>query len=231
MSMIRISAVLVVLIALMISPLLRSDTPTLGAQAGTPIAQQQLTDQQKKNEDFYKGRSTLCKHVNGARLQLKVTTVPKEDDADEIRLHWTLDYDGLRPPLTILRPSLGAWDGQTVLIWYAEGKDQRPYEYQVVSKILGAQGFVRPEKWQFVTVEKGKSVTETITYSAGRLFHYYTGTWPKQFGEAPPTVHIQLWHKPYERAPDLNLDPWTGELHSTVVKVPLKKWVPRKPGF
>lgn len=187
-----------------------------------PCAGEEAQDQAKKNEDFYKGRSTLGGQVNGVRMQV-AASVEADFKGDQIRLGWTLDYEGPRPPLAILEPSLERHtSGQTAAIFYAESKDGRPHEYELASPPNGAFG-VLPKNF-FLTVEKGKNGSGTISVPVEKLRGFYTQHWREQFGADAPVLHIQLRHKPFDRGAGFALDAWTGEVYSRVVKVPLKKW-------
>jgi hypothetical protein len=178
-------------------------------------------DQAKKNKEFYEGRSTQSKRTCGVLLKGEVSVAAKPGAGDEIQIEWILDYTGPRPPLIILEPSLEKkTSGQTTAIFYAEGKDQKIYEFRLESPapmILGGGD------GSFLTVEKGKTATGKLKVSANLLLGDYKTHWPKAFAAGTPAVlHVQLLHKPYLRGNDL--DAWTGELYTAVLKVPLKKW-------
>lgn len=188
-----------------------------------PTAGQEAPDQAKKNEDFYKGRSALGRRANGVRLQV-ATVAPAGDKGDEIRLDWTLDYEGPRPPLIILEPSLERdTGGQTVVVFYAESKDRRPHGYDMASPPNVGRGAFSPKNF-FIAVEKGKQGSGAITVPIAKLREYYTKHWPAQFGDVVPVLWVQLRHKPFDRGSGFDLDAWTGEVYSPVVKVPLPKW-------
>jgi hypothetical protein len=177
-------------------------------------------------DKFVKGRSELARRVNGVLLQATVT-VAKQGFGEEVNIKWTLDYDGPRPPLIILRPTLKDMTSeQTAAVFYAVGKDRNLYEYAMKSPHL--DGFVPTGsqllKGAFLTLEKGKTATGVLPVPAGKIGGYYRDHWPKQFDDKPPLLYLQLRHKPYDRGLLDNLDAWTGELLAPVVKVPLTKW-------
>jgi hypothetical protein len=73
------------------------------------------------------GRS--AKRTNGALLQ---TTA--QADEKELKIKWTIDYNGPRPPLTTLEPTLTELTfGQTVLRVYARGRDNKRYDILIAS--------------------------------------------------------------------------------------------------
>src|SRR5262249_6714070 len=156
--------------------------------------------QAKKNQAFYKLRSEQSRRFCGVLLKATVRVVPKFGGGGEILIDWGVEYTRARPPPLILGPSPEAQNGgKAASIHFAEGKDQRIYEFdlesptpQIVSGLFG----------RYLTVEKGKTVTGKLTVSARKLANHFAGRWPNQFGEKPPVVHVQLWHKPYQRGND-----------------------------
>jgi hypothetical protein len=173
------------------------------------------------NREFYKGRSTLAKRGFGVLLQATAKAAAKPNAPDEITIQWTLDYTGPRPPLIILEPTLEReTEGQTAALFYAEGPDQKVYTYQVDSPSPVILTGV-PDKW-FLTVDKGKAATGRISIPAVKVRIGFQATWPEIFGETPPVLHVQLWHKPRFRGGDM--DAWTGELFSPVLGLAVNKW-------
>jgi hypothetical protein len=193
----------------------------LGVLPLCPAQEKPGRDPKAENQEFYKVRSALAGRRAGAMLQATVAIADGPDRAEEIQLNWTLDYTGPRPPLIILRPSLeDGTAGQTRVILYAEGKDGRVYEGQLESPTPPlVQG--TPKEW-FLTIPPGKTATGELKISARRVADCFQQPWPKQFDDTPPILHVQLIHKPHHRGGDL--DAWTGELYTPVLKVPLKKW-------
>ena len=175
-----------------------------------------------KDDPFYKIRSELNRRTNGAMLV--ATASASETDADRIEIQWSLDYDGPRPPLTILRPSLElATCSQTQVIVYARPAGGRPHE-MILSSPLQHGKYWAPQGW-FVTVEKGKTTTGVIPIRVSEIKAFFLKNWPDRFRESPPPeVRIQLVHRPTDRGGQYNLDAWTGELYSAVILVELKKW-------
>lgn len=179
--------------------------------------------QAEKNQLLYKGRSSMAKRFAGARLRAKASVVPKQGKPDEIIIDWTLDYNGPRPPLIILKPSLEVKSrGQTEVIFYAEGKNGYPYEFHHKSPapLYTIQNRTIDD---YLIIDKGKTAAGKIRVSMEWVrFFFQLYLHPSQYGKEPPVIHVQLRHKPYERM-DV-LDAWTGELYSKVHKVNVKKW-------
>lgn len=183
---------------------------------------------QAERERFYEIRSARGKRFAGARLRAMISAVPKPKTADEIRIDWTLDYNGPRPPLIVLKPSLETPGmssvDKTVVLFYAEGKDGRIYQLELktpapfVGGLVGGVG-----KDTFLKIAKGKTATGTIRISARKVSAYYQNYWPKQFDfNTPPILRVQLLHQPYHRFGPM--DAWTGRLFTKMHKVELKKW-------
>jgi hypothetical protein len=80
-----------------------------------------------------------------------------------------------------------------------------------------------PKEW-FRTVEKGKQGAGTMLISVAKLRQFYEGHWPDQFGAAAPVVRVQLRHKPFDRGVAFDLDAWTGEVYTPLIRIPLEKW-------
>jgi hypothetical protein len=162
---------------------------------------------------FYEIRSGLHRRVNGALLSSKVKAT-----SETTTLTWTLDYDGPRSPLTILRPSLeDATGGQTEVIVYAEGKNGWAHSRELRSPTQPGKYMSRKD-W-FVTVEKDKQISGTITISIPEARDFFREQWPDQFDGTIAKLHVQLIHKPTDRGEAHGFDAWTGELHSRVLEV------------
>jgi hypothetical protein len=162
---------------------------------------------------------------NGIVLQGKVTV-----EAEEVKLHWTLDYKGPRSPLIILAPSIELLTfAQTVVYCYAEGRDGMVYEVRLYSP-GDASPRVGAEKEWFLTSKDGKPLTGTITFPVATLAREYQKRWPEQFAKAPPPLRLRLEHKPTDRGERFSLDAWavgsiTNYFPTTkTIEIPLKRW-------
>ena len=175
-----------------------------------------------EDDSLYKARSSLSRRLNGAKLV--ATAAVSGADADKIEIRWSLDYEGPRPPLVILTPSLSlATDGQTEVIVYAQPKGGKPHEMRLRAPIQPDKFWV-PKDW-FLTVEKGKTAQGLIEVRVAEVKEFFVKNWPERFKEGPPPqVRIQLAHNPTERGQAHGLDAWTGELCSAVVLIELKTW-------
>jgi hypothetical protein len=178
---------------------------------------------------FLPGRSQMAKRKNGVLLQATAKIVAGKE-GDEIRLDWTLDYNGPRQPLTILIPTLFDTFGQTTVVFYAEDKDETSlYEYARPSDSWPVPWapFVQ-NKELFIKVEKGKKGTGTIVVPVSKVASYYKEGWGQQFKDPPKELYVQLVHAPFDRGEGFGgLDAWTGEVYSPLLKLSLeklKKW-------
>lgn len=206
---------------------------TIGALLGTaaPIDDEAFKRNRAWADDFYKGRSNLSTRVNGVKLDADAS-IGKSDpegltpNVDEVQVKWTLDYTGPRPPLTILWPSMLWTDGQTLLVFYAEDINAKVYEYEVASTPSQYPvGLGYPAK-SFLTIEKGKSASRTLTYPLADVLSHFKGRKDNPFGDKPPTrFSVQVTHKPKARGmtQDGHLDAWTGEVLSPVCPLKLPK--------
>ncbi|MCI0378015.1 MAG: hypothetical protein L0215_10435 [Gemmataceae bacterium] len=177
--------------------------------------------QEKASEEFYKRRDEQAKRWNGALLEA-TASIAKGKDGQELHIHWSIDYNGPRPPLTILEPSLTRPISiQTVVVFYAEFKDGKRYPFQFAAP--SALGFRIPEAGWFVTAEKGKKATGTLILSLAKIKERYQFK-HGDYSIGSPVLRLQLEHSPSERGQAGELDAWTGTLYSKVVLVPLKGW-------
>jgi hypothetical protein len=168
---------------------------------------------------------------NGVRFKAKVV-IEGRLKASNIRIVWTIDYNGPRPPLTILKPSLRyETSGQTWVRIFATGSDGKTRMMELTSPSLDPSytslpAIRLPEMDWFITVPQKKSFSDdSIVIKSSKLRNYFTTKFPKQYnGLKPPKITLQLFHNPEERGELHKLDAWTGFLYTDRMDVPLPRW-------
>ncbi|MCI0738259.1 MAG: hypothetical protein L0Y72_04390, partial [Gemmataceae bacterium] len=187
--------------------------------AGTPAA----TSQEKASEQFYKAQNELAKRWNGASLHA-TASIAKGKDGQELHIHWSIDYNGPRLPFTILEPSLTRPIGIQTTVWFfAEFKDGKRYPFLISAPTPSHSLILRGPHGSFVTVEKGKKAAGTLVLPLARIKETYQHK-HGDYSIESPVLRFQLQHAPKERGQNADLDAWTGQLHSKVVRVPIKHW-------
>ncbi|MEQ8785246.1 MAG: hypothetical protein RIC55_03070 [Pirellulaceae bacterium] len=170
--------------------------------------------------------------VNGARLRITVdgkgkldpaTTAPL-DPGPPVAVHWSIDYDGPRPPLTILKPTLKpAGHAQTRLVFFLIAADGEGYPVTIAASPPNIPGIFLSDKDDFVTIEPKETARGAITVSWSRVWTAAQDRWPGQFAAGDPrAVYVQLRHGPTDRAEHLGLDAWTGQLQTELAPAPLE---------
>ena len=191
----------------------------------SPVALGAAGDRREVRADaqrFYAGRSGLHRRVNGVLLKAQMSAHPRNNPT-VLQVGWTVDYTGARQPLVILKPSTTEATGQTRLIVYAEDARGRPHQYTIHAPT--PQGMYVSKKQWFVTVPKGESASGVIRASVADVRSFFLKHWPDRFdAKIAPRLSIQLVHAPTDRGEAHNLDAWTGQLWSKVLKVDLKSW-------
>jgi hypothetical protein len=181
--------------------------------------------------DLYKRNAHDSRRVNGVLLRA-TPVVESKDGPFLLRLRWTLDYTGPRPPLTILRPTLDqSTFGQTVVEVYAEGVDKKVYRLGLWSRSPPGDAFPLTNREAFLKVEEGQPATGTITLFAGEITDAFPNEHPAAFPARPREVNVRINHKPDDRGNNFRtveevsdgLDGWTGELYSPLTQVELRK--------
>lgn len=185
-------------------------------------------------ETWLKRQAELCKRVGGVLL-----TSTARLDGENLRIDWTLDYDGPRPPLIMLKPMYpeNSFGATYVRIIIPDSKRTLPTGMTPVSVLLNQYGSRRPNKSDVraardadITVKKGESATGTIavplTAVKGKLVEKKTLLDPEQL---PLEVYVGLVHGPQLRGGEFGLDAWTysgnGDgLYSRPQRVVIKKW-------
>ncbi|MCI0641468.1 MAG: hypothetical protein L0Y72_04380 [Gemmataceae bacterium] len=183
--------------------------------AATPF----VNGQEKASEEFFKRCDEQAKRWNGALL-LATASIAKGKDGQELHIHWSIDYNGPRPPFTILEPSLARpISSQTTVRYYAEFKDGKRYPFQIAAP--SPLGFSIPQPGWFVTAEKGEKASGTLVLSLARIKERYQFK-HGDYAIESPVLRFQLEHTPSARGQNGHLDAWTGQLFSKVVLVPIK---------
>jgi hypothetical protein len=161
-------------------------------------------------------KSGVEKRVNGAKLEFTA-----EAEGDTIRLKWSLDYTGPRPPLIIVKPSLTTPGSMTLVAVYTLRKDG-----EVGEAFLGPParpGIVVLQEQDFLRLEKGKRATGTITVPVEKLRERLAARYPGEFTDPPAEVYMRLTHGPSDRGDRYGLDAWVGVLYTDPVKLSLSK--------
>ncbi|MCI0378014.1 MAG: hypothetical protein L0215_10430 [Gemmataceae bacterium] len=185
------------------------------------VSIQLATCQEKASQEFYKTCDELAKRWCGALLEA-TASIAKGKDGQELRIHWSIDYNGPRPPFTILEPSLTrAISNQTTVKFYAESKDGKRYAFEIAAPV--PLGVSIPQPGWFVTAQKGEKATGTLVLSLARIKERYQHRHGDYSSESP-VLRFQLEHTPSARGQNGQLDAWTGQLFSKVVLVPIKHW-------
>jgi len=105
-------------------------------------------------KEYFKDNPMYMGRHNGVLLEGQVSVEAKATPP-EIRLKWTIDYNGPRQPLAILKPSITNPTGeQTAVVFGARGTDNQIYI--CVIKSQEAIGPYIAAKSYFITVPQGK---------------------------------------------------------------------------
>jgi hypothetical protein len=172
-----------------------------------------------ESERAFEALNEMAKRTNGVLLKT-TAELAKDKEGDKIKVSWTLDYDGPRPPLIILTPYEGA--SQTCVFIYADGQDGSRYEF--LMRAAPIAGVFAPGKEAFSTMEKGKALKGEYVIPLAKIRTFYQKNWPKQFGEKPPKLFLRMNHQTSERGTQHKLDAWTGDLNSKVMEVSPAEW-------
>lgn len=213
----------------MTEPIVLLFTTLLAAAAGARPAE----PPSEHVRNLVEGYRQAAVRVNGALL--RITTVDGKGKLDAatttfpfeagppVAVHWSIDYDGPRPPLTILKPTLGpAGGGQTLLVFFLIAADGKDYPVTIKASPPNIPGIYLSGKDDFVSIGPKRTARGTVTVSWSQVWSAAREKWPAQLGKASPqAVYVQLRHGPTDRAEHLGLDAWTGALQTELVPVPL----------
>jgi hypothetical protein len=155
---------------------------------------------------------------------------PKAIKERSILVQWTLDYDGPRPPLIILRPEFPSDSlGCTYFSVFIPGLAEKPVAVRL-EQDRGAEMFLGFPKERFISAQEGQTCSDSIVLPISRVKAALEKASPQFDKDNPPDqLYLQLHHNPRLRTnlrapqPD-GLDAWTGDLSSNVVRIKLSKW-------
>ena len=179
--------------------------------------------EQSKREDV-SGRK------NGVLLQSQVS-VKKKGMGGVVLIHWLLDYNGRRPPLTIIKPSLDIETlGQCAVEFFPVDKDGNAHGVNIQPDPKGVDltwlGFTlgNPARERFITVKKGEEAQDTLEVPLAKVEAIVREKHADKFRKFPPDLmFVRLRFRPSSRGEPHELDAWTGELLTPLVRVPLEK--------
>src|SRR5262245_56565936 len=171
------------------------------------------------NQKVLDQRNQLAGRKNGTLL-LATVSVVKADAGDSIEVAWTLDYNGPRPPLVIVKPSRSC--GATTVTFFAESASGELCTVDLFT--VSAFGNYAREN-DFLVVDAAARESGVIVVPINELRLAFEKKYSPQIARKPPkTLYVQLKHTPSDRGTKYELDAWTGALATSVTKVPLRKW-------
>ena len=168
---------------------------------------------------FFDGQDVLA--VRGWGTLLEATAgLEVSREGKSVVIKWSLDYDGPRPPLIILKPSLIGTGGQTRAIVFAYGADG---VRRRLDKFLSGGGMMGPPEHFFVRIDKGKKATGKLEIQLSVIKSGLQKKWPEVFQNCPSVLYLQLEHSPTDRGKN-SQDAWTGNLWSKVLELKVDNW-------
>lgn len=193
------------------------DTPKPKPAAGKKETAAQLAERYKVRHE----------RSNGALLTIKAKAGKTEKGVPTMVIEWQIDYDGPRPPFTVLKPSLERLTmaaNQTMLYVYYSNPDGSGGQMRIEAPEFRGDGFPpRPSPADFVTSVPGKPVTGSFEVWLAREAPKFQPHL-RRF-EPGETIYLQLHHSPTDRGEKdpPPLDAWTGRLWSAPVPVTVGK--------
>lgn len=143
----------------------------------------------------------------------------------EIRIHWELDYLGPRAPLIIHRPSLEPASGcQTMVEFFPVAVKINDCPITFSRPVV--EGRLRSQRKSFLKLQLGEVARGTITVKASDFWQELRKRWPKHLGQEPKLLFAVLTHMPRDRGEHLDLDAWTGDLHTRRMEIGLEDLKP-----
>lgn len=194
------------------------------------------------------GQKEAAVRKNGVLLTGRVEIKSEPRKGDLIILHWSLDYNGPRQPLNILKPTLARpAAGQTYVLFHFVdddgqiiGPNGRPY-------LVAIHANHAPDTWwpfskeDFLEIKKGETAKGALQVIYGhQLASLAREKWPQKFQRFPVgRLFVELRHNPDARGESVlirpvdfssqelgelvDLDAWTGQLQTDLLEIPLKK--------
>ncbi len=182
---------------------------------------------------------------NGVTLTVR-TNAPKMLGDKVVELFWTLRYDGPRSPLVIVNPSLDLPSGMQTIVrlyaappgkeygfayayasrWYEEVKLPDPGIGCCTPFRITPLSTFRKSKEHFLVIPAGKRVSGSILLPLKEMKEFFLREFPREFdGKRAPRLFAEVRYHPSDRAEDLNLDAWTGDLTTGPLRVRgLSEW-------
>lgn len=152
----------------------------------------------------------------GARLEASAA-LAKRGSKHTLQIKWSLDYDGPRQPLIILRPSLTEMTGgQTQIEFFLVPMDNDLRRFYISAPHAPGLPSSNP-KWM-ITVKAGDTAKGSIEVPLDKIREAFARQCVGDFDKRK-SLHFQLNHKPTDRL----MDAWTGSLFSKVLVVPEPK--------
>lgn len=191
--------------------------------SGRAVADEELETLIRKEIESSKKFST---RVNGVKLDATVEVIRPDDrgrakdrqksDRSEASLafHWTLDYDGPRQPLIILKPSLELpTNRQTTVEFIAFASNMADATFAIHSPT--PRHPIALDQPFFMTVPAGTAARGTILVEAEAIKRRLkTERVQKRVQSTPAFLLARLRHCPFDRGRRNCLDAWTGELQT-----------------
>jgi hypothetical protein len=180
-------------------------------------------------EEYWDSARQQGKRRNGARI----TATVEKQTAELLVIRWSIDYEGPRSPLVILTPTLD--NGKSLMRWQAgfrfnaEGSDGKVYQQYFTSAPRTPDGKVMlmmteyRDKSEYLIIPKDKPASGTAE-APFKLAEAYKRDFPKAMTSAPKNLFVQFYHGPYDRAEQLGVDAWTGNLITEPIRLEPKGW-------
>ncbi len=171
----------------------------------------------------------------GVQLSLEAQLV-NAGGRDTIRMRWTLDYDGRRQPLTILRPSVTeatmtpsarkGWESLNItrVNFWVPAPNGQLRRFSLEDPDLSwtwTRRLARQD--QFITVPPGQSRGDTIDVLLKEVLSGFRREYGNEFVEGIRTLYVQMHHGVSDRSERFGLDSWTGGVYSPLLKLEVAK--------
>jgi hypothetical protein len=155
---------------------------------------------------------------HGAKMSITAETRKDQEGKPELVVHWQIDYDGPRPPFTILPPDLQLpTNWQTKLYLYYEAAGRAPQEFLIPSPSFAGRSAIHEEQFVTARSDENRVIGYNVIHPDLVRYRLESGelqTFPTDIDVE--TCYLQLYHRPTHRSG--SLDAWTGELWSNVTR-------------